>query len=66
LTNQSTIKRAKGKLKITIQDFISPSILERLKQQAGILSPQIDDWRAMVDSIMIDSAYDGHYNYSQF
>jgi DNA modification methylase len=55
-----TVKRAKGKLKVTIQDFISPSILERLKQQAGILSPQIHDWRAMVDSVMIDSAYDGH------
>ena len=25
-----------------------------------ILSPQIDDWRAMVDSVMIDSACDGH------
>ncbi len=25
----------------------------------GLLSPQIDDWRAMVDSVMIDSAYDG-------
>jgi hypothetical protein len=47
-------------LEVTIQDFISPSILERLKQQAGILSPQIDDWRAMVDSVMIDSAYDSH------
>jgi DNA modification methylase len=55
-----TVKRAKGKLKVTIQDFISPSILERLKQQAGILSPQIDDWRAMVDSVMIDGAFDGH------
>jgi hypothetical protein len=36
------------------------SILERLKQQAGILSPQIDDWRAMVDSVIIDCAFDGH------
>ncbi len=24
-----------------------------------MLSPQIDDWRAMVDSVMIDTAYDG-------
>ena len=43
-----------------IKDFISPTIIERLKQQAGpLLTPQIDDWRAMVDSVMIDLAYDG-------
>ena len=53
------IKRAGGKIKIRIRDFISPTILERLQQQAGILSPQIDDWRSMVDSVMIDTAYDG-------
>ena len=54
-----SVKRDKGRLKVAIQEFISPTIIERLKQQAGILSPQIDDWRAMVDSVMIDSAYDG-------
>lgn len=53
------IKRVEGKIKIRIRDFISPTILERLQQQAGILSPQIDDWRSMVDSVMIDTAYDG-------
>ena len=53
------IKRVDGKIKIRIRDFISPTILERLQQQAGILSPQIDDWRSMVDSVMIDAAYDG-------
>jgi hypothetical protein len=25
----------------------------------GILQPKIDDWRAMVDCILIDAAYDG-------
>jgi DNA modification methylase len=53
------IKRIKNKIRVEIQDFISPTIIERLKQQAGILTPQIDDWRAMVDSIMIDPAYNG-------
>jgi len=53
------IKRARDKIKVEIKDFISPTILERLKQQAGILTPQIDDWRAMVDSVMIDTAYNG-------
>ena len=49
-------------VEITIEDFISPTILERLRQQNKnnpLFQPQIDDWRAMVDSVMIDSAYDG-------
>ncbi|MCM8794577.1 MAG: hypothetical protein NC819_02075 [Candidatus Omnitrophica bacterium] len=53
------IKRTKDKLLVEIQDFISPTIIERLKEQAGILTPQIDDWRAFVDSVMIDPAYNG-------
>lgn len=53
------IKRADGELHVEIKDFISPSIVERLKQQAGVLTPQITDWRAMVDTVMIDTAYDG-------
>ncbi len=44
---------------MTVQDFMSPSIIERLKGQEGVLSPQIGDWRAMVDSVMIDPSYDG-------
>ena len=42
-----------------IDDFISPSILERLSSQEGVLAPQVTDWRSMVDSVMIDVAYDG-------
>ncbi|MBA3964624.1 MAG: site-specific DNA-methyltransferase [Nitrospirales bacterium] len=54
------VQRADGKLTIEVQDFISPSILERLQEQAGpLLAPKVTDWRAMVDSIMIDPTYDG-------
>ncbi|MGD0918367.1 MAG: DNA methyltransferase [Thermodesulfobacteriota bacterium] len=53
------IQRDGEKILVEIKDFISPTIIERLKGQSGILSPQIDDWRAMVDSVMIDSSYDG-------
>ena len=42
-----------------IEEFISPTIIERLGQQGGVLKPKIDDWRAMVDCVMIDPAYDG-------
>lgn len=54
-----SIKRAKGRLVVEIKDFISPAIVERLQQQAGLLKPKMEDWRAMVDCVMIDPAYDG-------
>ena len=53
------IQRTGERISVDIESFVSPTIVERLKQQAGLLSPQIDDWRAMVDSVMIDPAYDG-------
>ena len=48
------------RIDVEIEDFISPTIVERLGQQSSFLQPQIDDWRAMVDCVMIDTAYDGH------
>jgi len=57
-----SFKRDKDNVEITIDDFISPTILERLRQQNKdnpLFSPQVSDWRSMVDSVMIDSAYDG-------
>lgn len=53
------IARKKDIISVEIEDFISPTIIERLAQQAGLLKPKIDDWRAMVDCVMIDTAYDG-------
>ena len=54
-----SVKRQKSKLVVEINNFLSPTIIERLKQQSGVLTPQITDWRSMVDSVMIDTAYDG-------
>jgi adenine-specific DNA-methyltransferase len=54
-----SITRRKDRLVVEVTDFISPTIVERLRAQAGVVQPVIDDWRAMVDSIMIDPAYDG-------
>jgi hypothetical protein len=53
------ITRRKGQIYVEVQDFVSPTIIERLSQQAGLLKPQIEDWRAMVDCVMIDPAFDG-------
>lgn len=57
-----SFKRVKDNVEIVIDDFISPTILERLSQQNKnnpLFKPQVSDWRSMVDSVMIDSAYDG-------
>jgi adenine-specific DNA-methyltransferase len=57
-----SFKREKDNVAITIDDFISPTILERLRQQNKdnpLFQPQVSDWRSMVDSVMIDSDYDG-------
>lgn len=53
------VSRENGRLLVEIQDFVSPTIIERLSQQSGVLTPVIEDWRAMVDCVMIDPAYDG-------
>jgi len=52
------MKHVKDLLHVEIKSFISPTIIQRLNQQSGVLTPQIDDWRAMVDSVMIDTDYD--------
>jgi adenine-specific DNA-methyltransferase len=53
------IARKGALLHVTVKDFVSPSILERLAAQAGVVAPDIDDWRAMVDCVMIDPAWNG-------
>lgn len=53
------IARQENQIRVQIEDFISPTIIERLAQQSGVLTPQIEDWRAMVDCVMIDPAFDG-------
>jgi len=53
------VTRQDGQIRVEIEDFVSPTIIERLAQQSGVLKPQIEDWRAMVDCVMIDPAYNG-------
>jgi DNA modification methylase len=53
------VKRKAGQLHVVIKDFSSPTIIERLAAHAGVLQPQIPDWTALVDCVMIDPAYDG-------
>jgi len=56
---QVSFERADGRVRVRVEDVISPSILERLAGQEGILTPRVEDWRSMVDSVAVDTAYDG-------
>jgi hypothetical protein len=47
------------RLIIEIEDFISPTIVERLEMDTPLFKATIPDWRAMVDYIQIDTAYGG-------
>ncbi len=53
------ISRRSDGIQVQIENFISPSIIERLSQQNGVIQAKITDWRSMVDCVMIDTNYKG-------
>lgn len=53
------IERKGDSIQVNLDDFLSPTIVKRLAEQTGVVEPRIDDWRAMVDCVMIDASYDG-------
>jgi DNA modification methylase len=53
------LDRSDSSVRVVIDDFLSPTIVERLSAQQGIVAPRITDWRMMVDSVLIDPAFDG-------
>ena len=55
----SEVSETSEVLVIEIEDFISPTIVERLEMDTPLFKAQIPDWRAMVDVVLIDTAYDG-------
>ncbi|MGB7933733.1 MAG: hypothetical protein WCH04_16205 [Gammaproteobacteria bacterium] len=57
LTASVTIRRDKDTLHVQVNDVFSPSILQRLNLEQGVFRAQIEDWRAVVDCIMIDTDY---------
>lgn len=58
----SITKRGK-KVKISILDYISPSILARMELDRTIFNEQIGDFRAQIDCALFDTDYNGkHFN----
>lgn len=55
-----SVKRKDGELHVTLEDFTSPTIIERLdSQDSRLFKAHVTDWRFLVDCVMIDPAYDG-------
>lgn len=53
------INRDGEQLDIEVTDVFSPTIMQRLNMEEGLFRAHIDDWRAVVDCIMIDTDYNG-------
>ncbi|NOZ06137.1 MAG: site-specific DNA-methyltransferase [Chloroflexi bacterium] len=47
-------------VRITLDEYANPAIGAWLKQRSGENSLDLSDGRCMIDSVMIDPAYDGH------
>lgn len=54
-----SVRRDKDKIQVDVEDFISPTIVERLDMDMPLFKASITDWRSMVDCVMIDTAYNG-------
>ena len=59
MSAQIAIRREGQSLVVEIADVVSPSILQRLNKEAGVFRAEIPDWRAVVDSVLIDTDHDG-------
>ena len=54
-------ERESASVKITIADYISPTILARMDIDRTIFDEQIDDFRAQIDCVLIDTDYTGEH-----
>lgn len=59
LTAQASAQREGEQLIVEVTDVVSPTIMQRLNLEQGVFRAQITDWRAVVDCILIDPAYNG-------
>ena len=54
-------ERDRDNVTITIKDYISPTILARMDIDRTIFDEQIDDFRAQIDCVLIDTDYTGEH-----
>lgn len=53
-----SIDKKNGKVAIKINNYISPTIIKRLDLDRSIFGEHIKDFRAQIDTVMIDTNYD--------
>lgn len=53
-------RKSKNKTFIEIEDFISPTIIERLNIDSKLFKVKIPDFRCMIDTVLIDTNYNGN------
>lgn len=54
-------ERNDQKVKITITDYISPTILDRLDLDRTIFDEHVEDFRAQIDYLLVDTDFTGQY-----
>ena len=59
LTVSVSAQREGDELVVKVNDVFSPGIVQRLNLEQGIFRAQVEDWRAVVDCILIDTDHDG-------
>ena len=62
---EADVKIAKrgGKATVRIQDYISPTIMERMRIDRTVFDEQLTDFRAQIDCVLLDANYNGkHFN----
>ena len=54
-------QREEHSVTITIEDYISPTICDRLDIDNTLFDEHIEDFRAQIDCVLIDTDYNGEY-----
>ncbi len=55
------VNREEQSVTLTIRDYISPTILDRFDIERTVFDEHIDDFRAQIDCVLIDTAYTGEH-----
>ncbi len=55
------VNRDKQSVTLTIRDYISPTILDRLDIERTVFDEHIEDFRAQIDCVLLDTAYTGEH-----
>ncbi len=58
-TAQVSIVKSDASVRITLQEYISPSIIKRLELDTHLFTEQLADFKQQIEAVLIDTNYDG-------